>query len=92
MEKTKGTISNIFGVMGLLGFALVALASSSAKESYSSWDGSYGQQAVQHLHQSSQGGKYIGNFSSHDEAKAAAARAGYSRYQYYPSTGECFGY
>lgn len=78
--------------MGLLGFALAALASSSAKDSYSNWNGSFGQQAVQHLQQSSQGGKYVGNFSSQEEAKAAAARAGYSGYRYYPSIGECFGY
>ena len=92
MEKTKRNISNVLGFMGLLGFALAALASSSAKDTYSSWNGSYGQQAVQHLHQSSQGGTYVGNFSSQEEARAAAARAGFASYQYYPSTGECFGY
>lgn len=57
-----------------------------------SWDGSFGQQVVQHYNQRNQGGTYVGNYSSEGEASRAAVSAGFKYYQYYPSTGECFGY
>lgn len=74
-------------------FVLIAIGSSkSSNPSLSSWDGSIGQQTVQHIIQSSNGGTYVGNFSSEAAAKQAAVKAGYKYYNYYPSTGECFGY
>lgn len=92
MEKKKRVTIELFGYVVLSAFIMVALASSSSQKTLDNWNGSYGQQTVQHFQQSQQGGKYIGNFSSQQEAKAAAERAGYPGYQYYPSTGECFGY
>lgn len=71
---------------------LTAVASESSKSAYKSWDGSPGQAAVQGYYQTSQGGTYIGVFSSESEARSAAAAKGFSSYQYYPSTGNCFGY
>ena len=56
------------------------------------WNGSLGQQTVQHYYQSQNGGKYVGNATSETEAKQKAIDAGYRYYNYYPSTGECFGY
>lgn len=70
----------------------MALGSSSSKQAYDKWNGSAGQQTVQHLHQANQGGHYVGNFTSYEAARKAAEDAGYPRCQYYPSTGECFGY
>lgn len=94
METKKRTIKKIFGLFGLLFFIAIALASASAEQAYKSsgWDGSYGQQTIQHIQQASRGGKYIGNASSNSEAAQMAKNAGYSGYNYYPSTGEVFGY
>lgn len=50
------------------------------------------QQAAQIYSQSERGGTYVGIAGSQNEAKTMAERAGYSRYQWYPSTGQCFGY
>lgn len=81
-------------MFGILFFVGIALASSSAEKAYKSsgWEGSYGQQTIQHLQQSQKGGKYVGNASSQSEAEQMAKKAGYSYYNYYPSTGEVFGY
>lgn len=92
MDNKNKNITTLISVVGLCVFIVMALASSSTQKAYDNWNGSYGQQAVQHYQQKGQGGHYIGNFSSADAAKKAAADAGYSGYQYYPSTGECFGY
>ncbi|MDE6484738.1 MAG: hypothetical protein K2L14_05045 [Duncaniella sp.] len=94
METKRKNINNLIGYLGLLCFVIAALASSSAENAYKSsgWEGSYGQQTMQHVAQKNQGGKYVGNYSSYEEARQAAVNAGYSKYQYYPSTGECFGY
>lgn len=94
METKKRIITNISGILGLLFFVIIALASSSAEKAYKSsgWEGSYGQQAVQHLQQSSRGGTYVGNASSQSEAESMAKKAGFPYYNYYPSTGEVFGY
>ena len=76
-------------------FVLIALGSSNSNYPSSStrpWDGSIGQQTIQHIVQSKNGGKYVGNASSEAEEKRMAANAGYSGSQYYPSTGEVFGY
>lgn len=58
----------------------------------SQWSGSPGQQMIQHLDQAQRGGTYVGNASSEAEARNMARNAGYEYYNYYPSTGECFGY
>lgn len=94
METKKRIVKLAMGYVGLLIFVGFALASSSAQHAYNSsgWEGSYGQQTMQHLSQSQRGGKYVGNASSEEEAKSMAAKAGYSGYNYYPSTGEVFGY
>lgn len=92
MGNRKKNATTLVSVIGLCAFIVMALASSSSKKAYDNWNGSYGQQTVQHVQQHSQGGHYVGNFSSAEAAKKAAADAGYPRYQYYPSTGECFGY
>lgn len=76
-------------------FVIIALGSSNNNYPGSSdggWDGSVGQQAVQHVVQGANGGKYVGNASSEAEAKRMAANKGYSGYNWYPSTGEVFGY
>ena len=74
-------------------FVLIALGSSnSSNPGSSSWEGSLGQHAVQHVYQSQNGGKYVGNASSEAEAKSMATDKGYSYYNWYPSTGEVFGY
>lgn len=94
MASKKRNFVIFASYLGLFCFVLMALASASAEKAYKSsgWDGSYGQQTVQHLHQNSKGGTYVGNASSQEEAKQMALKAGYPYYQYYPSTGECFGY
>lgn len=94
MVSKKRILIDISSYFGLFCFVIMALASASADKAYKSsgWEGSYGQQTVQHYQQKSQGGTYVGNASSEREAKQMALKAGYSRYQYYPSTGECFGY
>lgn len=75
-------------------FVIIALGSSKSSNPSSSsrWEGSIGQQAVQHYVQGANGGKYVGNASSEAEAKRMAADKGYSGYNWYPSTGEVFGY
>lgn len=92
MEKKKRNLTKIFGIAILIGYMLVAVASESSKSAYKSWDGSYGQAAVQGYYQASQGGTYLGVFESESSARAAAAAKGFDSYQYYPSTGNCFGY
>lgn len=94
MVSKKRNIIGVSSYVGLFCFVILALASASAEKAYQSsgWEGSYGQQTIQHLQQKSQGGTYVGNASSQEEAKQMALRAGYSGYQYYPSTGEVFGY
>lgn len=75
-------------------FVIIALGSSNSSNpsSSSKWEGSVGQQAVQHFVQDANGGTYVGNASSEAEAKRKAAAKGYSAYNWYPSTGEVFGY
>lgn len=75
-------------------FVIIALGSSNSSNPHSSskWEGSVGQQAAQHFVQGANGGSYVGNASSESEAKRMAAEKGYSAYNYYPSTGEVFGY
>lgn len=76
-------------------FVIIALGSSNNNYPGSSdggWDGSVGQQAVQHVVQGANGGTYIGNASSESEAKRMTGEKGYDAYIYYPSTGEVFGY
>lgn len=94
MEAQKRLLSKLFPYLSLCLFVCIALASSSAQKAYDStgWDGSYGQQTIQVLHQTSQGGTYVGIADSEEEARQMASKAGFSRYQYYPSTGTCFGY
>ena len=75
-------------------FVIIAVGSSKSSNpisSSSSWDGSTGQQVLQHVVQASNGGRYVGNASSEAQAKSMAAKAGYSAYNYYPATGEVFG-
>lgn len=74
------------------GFYIIMILLSSLCVSCATWNGSIGQQAAQHVAQHQRGGKYIGNASSQTEARSMATKAGYRYYEYYPSTGECFGY
>lgn len=94
METKRRIINNISGILGVLFFVVIALASSSAEKAYQSsgWEGSYGQRAAQHVAQKQQGGTYVGVASSQEEAESMARKAGYSAYNFYPSTGQVFGY
>lgn len=67
--------------------ALLASCGSISPENFS-----YVRQAAQTYQQSQSGGTYVGIASTQSEAEAMSKRAGYSRYQWYPSTGQCFGY
>lgn len=87
MKINKQIIRNVFLPLFVAAFAACLLTSCGT-----TWNGSYGQQAVQHYAQSQKGGKYVGNATSDAEARRMAADAGYSGYNYYPSTGEVFGY
>ena len=73
-------------------FVILALVSCVFLVSCGTWSGSLGQQTVQHYYQYENGGKYVGNATSETEAKQKVLDAGYRYYNYYPSTGECFGY
>lgn len=92
MVPKKRALNLIGGYLGICFFVITALASASAQKAHDSWQGSYGQQAVQHLQQNSQGGTYVGIASSEAEAAQLAIKAGFKYYQYYPSTGACYGY
>lgn len=74
-------------------FVIIALGSSkSSNPSSSSWEGSGGQRLLQHAVQGANGGTYVGTFDSESAAKQAAIKAGYSYYNYYYATGQCYGY
>lgn len=75
-------------------FVIIALGSSNSSNPSSSggWDGSDGQKVLQHVVQGANGGTYIGTFDSESAAKQAAIKAGYSYYNYYYATGQCYGY
>jgi hypothetical protein len=47
--------------------------------------------AAQGYNQSTSGGTYVGTATSQSEAYEMAKAAGYSRYEWYPSTGHVFG-
>lgn len=53
---------------------------------------SHVQSAAQQYSQSQRGGTYVGKASTQAEAKSIAQRAGFPYYQWYPSTGRCYGY
>lgn len=72
--------------------AVTACAVMTSCDAYNSFSGSPAQQVVQHYAQKQRGGTYVGNASSAAEAKRMVEAAGYKYYNYYPSTGECFGY
>lgn len=67
----------------------IFLASCGSLQSFS---GSPAQQVFQHIAQKQNGGTYVGNANSEAGARSMAQKAGYRYYNYYPSTGECFGY
>ncbi len=93
MEKFK----NFIQLTTVLAFVVMALGSGSSSHTTRSYinEENYReliQKPAQEYVQTSQGGTYVGDAETQQDAYNMAKEAGYSKYQWYPSTGRCYGY